>query len=59
MTWQYCKKCDAGMDEPTLEEIGNQNRECPQCGADNHPLKSLGEVLVKLSERIKALEDDL
>lgn len=64
--WQYCQKCDSGMDEPTAVEIAEGERECRSCGTWTHTviasgsnLVAMAELIDQLNERVEELEQRL
>lgn len=60
MAWQYCEGrrgcCTHAFDNPTPQEVCKQKQVCPECGYENDPRKSLGELVAELVERIEQLE---
>lgn len=55
--WQYCHECGHGMNEPTPHDVVDGEQCCNSCGHCQLPLKSLGELVLELLERIKQLEE--
>lgn len=60
MAYAYCRKCDAGLDDPTFEEAVNEVIICHCCGHD-HQLghNERNEAIIRLEERICAIEQQL
>lgn len=56
-TWRYCIDCGKGMIAPTPKQIADNEYNCEHCGAKNDPLKTIGEVIDELIERIERLEN--
>ena len=60
MAYAYCRKCDAGLDDPSFAECINGIIECPACGTDyelQHDEKN--QALIQLEERITTIEQHL
>lgn len=58
-SWQYCKKCECGMDEPTPEDVIAEVQYCPHCGAQNDPRKTQGDLILELVKRVDTLQSTL
>lgn len=56
MAWQFCHWCDHQMGEPDVNEVVAGAQACPECGHEQHPLKSTDDLLIELYDRIVALE---
>lgn len=59
MAYSYCKSCGNELDEPTIQEVVDDDYECPECYTKNHIPKTLGEVVLELAERIVELESKI
>ena len=60
MTYAYCHRCDAGLDDPSFSEMVLMKIECHQCGHE-HQLghDESSQALIQLEERITAIETHL
>jgi DNA-directed RNA polymerase subunit RPC12/RpoP len=56
MTWAYCSKCEAALKEPTVEQALRSEYNCPQCGHNNFPNKSMVDVVIEIHERLCLVE---
>jgi hypothetical protein len=60
--YAYCRKCDAGLDRPTLREAVLGERERCVCGHVNelsYPKEELAQYLTDFEERLIAVEKHL
>lgn len=60
MAYAYCRKCDAGLGDPSFAECINMTIECHNCGHD-HVLghDESNEAIIRLAERICVIEQQL
>lgn len=59
-SYAYCRKCDAGLDNPTFKESVLMKIECHNCGCEydlGHDEST--QALINLEERITAIEQHL
>ena len=55
--WTSCTNCERELEYPTLEEQLLQSRACPCCMEWQGVEVPLGDALVELLERVRALEE--
>ena len=59
MAYIYCRECDVGLEEPTLEVKINGYDSCRNCGHTYNCRPTDEEIFLELLERITALEGKL
>lgn len=59
MAYQYCSKCPAALDEPTLEQVLEDDYKCLNCGSIEDPLVSDNELLMMILSRIQNLKEKI
>lgn len=59
-SYSYCRKCDAGMSQPTVREVFTNEWYCPQCGYGHDIADHIkADVLCELEERLERIEQHL
>lgn len=60
MAYIYCRKCDAGLDNPTFEEAIKSEIICHRCGHDNElSHDERNEAIIELEQRITLIEQKM
>ena len=55
MAYRYCENCNADMSAPTDREVLGYYG-CPACGAANDSLKSTGDIILNILDRLDSIE---